>query len=209
MNFNGVVLLSSVLDFSTIAGGPGDDLAFVTFLPTEAAVRWYHDKSPRQRLAGGCRQGSARIRKRSLRVGTHAGRSSPARSVREDCGRARADRRPRRNYIELADLRVQPQRFIRNSNGKRARPSVALTGVTPATIWIRSAILRTSIPPTRIIARRCRPRFFRTRATNLNWKSDETVPSNASATYSKRGTSRASRYSVGLPRRLAPIFSKR
>ncbi|MDQ2864942.1 MAG: peptidase S10 [Candidatus Eremiobacteraeota bacterium] len=46
MSFNGVVLLSSVLDFSTIAPGPGNDLAYVTYLPTEAAVRWYHDSSP-------------------------------------------------------------------------------------------------------------------------------------------------------------------
>jgi carboxypeptidase C (cathepsin A) len=45
MAFNGVILLSSVLDFSTIFPGPGNDLAFATFLPTEAAVNWYHSKA--------------------------------------------------------------------------------------------------------------------------------------------------------------------
>ena len=46
MAFNGVILLSSVLDFDTIFPGPGNDLAFATFVPTEAAVNWYHSKAP-------------------------------------------------------------------------------------------------------------------------------------------------------------------
>ncbi len=45
MAFNGVTLLSSVLDFSTIWPGPGNDLAFATYVPTEAAVNWYHSKA--------------------------------------------------------------------------------------------------------------------------------------------------------------------
>jgi len=44
MAFNGVILLSSVLDFSTIWPGSGNDLAFATYVPTEAAVNWYHGK---------------------------------------------------------------------------------------------------------------------------------------------------------------------
>jgi len=40
---NGVILISSVLDFHTI-GGPGNNLPFISFLPTYAAVAWYHDK---------------------------------------------------------------------------------------------------------------------------------------------------------------------
>ncbi len=46
MAFNGVILLSSVLDFDTIFPGPGNDLAFAVFVPTEAAVNWYHSKAP-------------------------------------------------------------------------------------------------------------------------------------------------------------------
>ncbi len=46
MAFNGVNLLSSVLDFDTIFPGPGNDLAFETYVPTEAAVNWYHSKAP-------------------------------------------------------------------------------------------------------------------------------------------------------------------
>ena len=46
MAFNGVILLSSVLDFDTIMPGPGNDVPYVTYVPTEAAVNWYHSKAP-------------------------------------------------------------------------------------------------------------------------------------------------------------------
>lgn len=41
---NGVVLVSTVLDLRTIAFGHGDNLPYVTYLPTYAAVAWYHDQ---------------------------------------------------------------------------------------------------------------------------------------------------------------------
>lgn len=45
MTFNGVVLMSSILDFSVWAD-TGVDHAYVVNLPTEAAIAWYHDKIP-------------------------------------------------------------------------------------------------------------------------------------------------------------------
>lgn len=45
MEFNGVVLMSSILDFNVWAS-TGDDHAFIVNLPTEAAIAWYHDKIP-------------------------------------------------------------------------------------------------------------------------------------------------------------------
>jgi carboxypeptidase C (cathepsin A) len=45
MNFNGVVLLSSVLDYETLIS-PGLDEPYVNALPTYAAIAWYHDKLP-------------------------------------------------------------------------------------------------------------------------------------------------------------------
>jgi len=41
---NGVVLVSTVLDLRTIAFGDADNLPYVAYLPTYAAVAWYHDK---------------------------------------------------------------------------------------------------------------------------------------------------------------------
>lgn len=42
MDLNGVVLVSAVVDFRTIAFGGGNDLANVLFLPSYAATAWYH-----------------------------------------------------------------------------------------------------------------------------------------------------------------------
>ncbi|MEW6029252.1 MAG: S10 family peptidase [Chloroflexota bacterium] len=39
---NGVMLISAVLDFSTIDFTPGNDLPFILFLPAYAATAWYH-----------------------------------------------------------------------------------------------------------------------------------------------------------------------
>jgi carboxypeptidase C (cathepsin A) len=49
MDFNGVVLLSSALNFGTeFIDGDGLDNAYIGYLPTEAAVAWYHNKLPRK-----------------------------------------------------------------------------------------------------------------------------------------------------------------
>ena len=46
MNFNGVVLLSSILNYASRA--PGLDDPFVNFLPSYAAIAWFHDKLPQK-----------------------------------------------------------------------------------------------------------------------------------------------------------------
>ena len=44
MNFNGVILISSVLNFQTISFSPGNDLPFVLYLPAYTCAAWYHKK---------------------------------------------------------------------------------------------------------------------------------------------------------------------
>lgn len=39
---NGIMLISAVLDFSTIDFTPGNDLPYIMFLPAYAATAWYH-----------------------------------------------------------------------------------------------------------------------------------------------------------------------
>ncbi len=43
MTFNGVILVSSILNFQTARFDTGNDLPYITFLPTFAATAWYHD----------------------------------------------------------------------------------------------------------------------------------------------------------------------
>ena len=42
MHLNGIVLISSVLDLSSITFGSGDDRVYAYYLPSYAAVAWYH-----------------------------------------------------------------------------------------------------------------------------------------------------------------------
>jgi carboxypeptidase C (cathepsin A) len=44
IGLSGIVLISSVLNFGTIESGPGNDLPFQLYLPSYAAVAWYHHK---------------------------------------------------------------------------------------------------------------------------------------------------------------------
>ena len=48
MDFNGVILMSAVLDFATISFGAGNPLPYILYLPSYAAVAWYHQALPRQ-----------------------------------------------------------------------------------------------------------------------------------------------------------------
>jgi carboxypeptidase C (cathepsin A) len=42
--FNGIMLVSSVLNFQTLEFNPGNDLPYVLYLPSYAATAWYHKK---------------------------------------------------------------------------------------------------------------------------------------------------------------------
>jgi carboxypeptidase C (cathepsin A) len=46
MNFNGVVLISSILNFQTARFDDGNDLPYPLFLPTYTATAWYYKKLP-------------------------------------------------------------------------------------------------------------------------------------------------------------------
>ncbi len=46
IDLNGVFLISSILDFQTGDFAPGNNLPFLSFLPTYAATAWYHNALP-------------------------------------------------------------------------------------------------------------------------------------------------------------------
>ena len=46
MYLNGLILVSGVLDFATLGGGPGNDLPYLLFLPAYTAVAQYHKRLP-------------------------------------------------------------------------------------------------------------------------------------------------------------------
>jgi carboxypeptidase C (cathepsin A) len=44
--FNGIILISTVMNFETTNFAKGNDLPYVLFLPTYSAIAWYHKKLP-------------------------------------------------------------------------------------------------------------------------------------------------------------------
>jgi carboxypeptidase C (cathepsin A) len=46
MTINGLVLISSVLDFQTISFAPGNNLPYLLYLPTYTPTAWFHKKLP-------------------------------------------------------------------------------------------------------------------------------------------------------------------
>ena len=44
--FNGIMLISTIMNFETTNFAPGNDLAYALFLPSYAATAWYHKKLP-------------------------------------------------------------------------------------------------------------------------------------------------------------------
>jgi carboxypeptidase C (cathepsin A) len=53
INLNGIVLLSSVLNFGVISFDPGNDLPYPLFLPTYTAASWFHNKLPKDLQSAG------------------------------------------------------------------------------------------------------------------------------------------------------------
>ncbi len=51
--FNGVVLVSCALDFQGFVFSPGNDLPYLTYLPSYTAAAWYHKKLPADLQASG------------------------------------------------------------------------------------------------------------------------------------------------------------
>lgn len=59
MYFNGIVLISSILNFQTAYFHPANDLPYTLFLPTYTATAWYHKKLPEDLQRAGLQQAVA------------------------------------------------------------------------------------------------------------------------------------------------------
>ncbi|HEY0395522.1 MAG TPA: hypothetical protein VGD01_13575 [Candidatus Elarobacter sp.] len=111
---NGVVLLSSALDYNflPIGNGPGEDLAFIGYLPTEAAVAWYHHKAAGnppdlRRFVDEVRAFAGGPYAAALRRGDtldDATRRQVVAKLHDYTGLSES-------YIQAANLRINPNRF--------------------------------------------------------------------------------------------------
>ena len=128
---NGVVLISSALDFTALDPAlPGDDLSNIAFLPTEAAVAWYHEALPGQRPA----DLQAFLQEvRAYASGPYA--TALLQGDRLDAA-TRADVIAHlhrytgldADYIDRAELRIDPTRFEKELTRRKGRITGRLDG---------------------------------------------------------------------------------
>lgn len=114
--FNGIVLVSSILNFQTARFTKGNDLPFVLFLPTYAATAWYHKRlpadlqgKPLKDFLGEVEQWAATEYQERLARGDALGAAER---------KAVVDRLARytgldAQYLDNTDLRIEIQRFCK------------------------------------------------------------------------------------------------
>ncbi len=110
---NGVVLISSVLNFQTISFAPGNDLPYSLYLPTYTATAWYHKKLPAdlqsslEKAVGEARKFAAGDYTAALMKGdklTTQERAAAVKQLARLSGLSPA-------YVEESNLRITPGRF--------------------------------------------------------------------------------------------------
>ena len=143
MYLNGIMLVSSVLNFQTILFDVGNDLPHVVYLPTYAATAWYHKRLPpdlqQRTVARGRRRGASlragRVRdgaaRRATRCRPPSAPTSPAScAAHRAVGRLRRARQPaaRRSWAFVqgaaarrAHYRRPPRQPLHRHRPRRAR----------------------------------------------------------------------------------------
>jgi carboxypeptidase C (cathepsin A) len=116
MNLNGIVLISSVLNFETISFAPGNDLPYVLFLPTYTAAAWYHKKLPADLQSGGLQKAIDESRRYAAGPYTAALFKGSSISAEERAtvvkNLARLTGLPAK-FIDRSNLRVPMERFAK------------------------------------------------------------------------------------------------
>ena len=123
IDLNGIVLVSAVLDFRTLIFAEGEDIAYVTNLPSYAATAWYHQALPNRpaELAPFLKEVEA------FATGDYAtallkGNTLAAADRNRVLDRLVAYTGLSRDYLDLADLRVSAPEFeaelLRRDGGK-------------------------------------------------------------------------------------------
>jgi carboxypeptidase C (cathepsin A) len=108
---NGIGLVSSVLDLGTIEFTEGNDLPYVLYLPTYAAVAHYHGKHPGRALRDVIDEAEAYAASDYPRVLARGHRLSPA-ERRTAVAKVARLTGLRREYVDRVNLRIEHVRFF-------------------------------------------------------------------------------------------------
>ena len=116
MTLNGIMLISSILDFQTARFDTGNDLPYPLYLPTYAATAWYHQKLPSDLQERPLQEVLAEVE--TFALGEYAlalmkGSSLPP-ETRADLAKTLSRYTGlSQTYIEQSDLRVSIFRFVK------------------------------------------------------------------------------------------------
>jgi carboxypeptidase C (cathepsin A) len=112
---NGIVLVSSVLDFQTLSFAPANDLPYILFLPSETAAAWYHKKLPADLQAD---------RKKALAESEQFALGEYSRALLQGSDLSAAERQQTvkklarltglsEEYVDRSELRIRADRFFK------------------------------------------------------------------------------------------------
>src|SRR5574340_191493 len=115
VNLNGIMLISSVLNFETLSFDAGNDLPYILFLPTYTATAWYHKKLPKDLMGS---RDKALAEAERFASGEYAAALMKGTSLTPQEHGAIAQRVARLTglsvrYVEQSNLRVPIFRFVK------------------------------------------------------------------------------------------------
>lgn len=116
MYLNGIVLVSSVLDFSTIVFMPGNLMPYILFLPHYTATAWYHNKLPAELQKKPLPEVLNEAKKFALdeySIALLKGNTLPLEECEEIAGKLAAYTGLSLDYVKQSNLRIRHDRFVK------------------------------------------------------------------------------------------------
>ncbi len=116
MYLNGIMLVSSVLNFQSIRFDLGNDLPYILFLPTYAAAAWFHNRLPADLQSQELRAVLADVKafaEREYALALMQGARLPDKERRQIVTRLARYTGLSKTYIEQTNLRINIHRFVK------------------------------------------------------------------------------------------------
>lgn len=133
MYLNGIMLVSSILDFQTALFDPGNDLPFILFLPTYAATAYYHGRVRTRKSLESFLKEVEKFASGDYTLALARGSSLPAKERSRIATELSRFTGLSVEYILRSNLRIEIFRFtkelLRNKNRTAGRLDTRFTGI--------------------------------------------------------------------------------
>ena len=133
MYLNGIMLVSSILDFQTARFDPGNDLPYILFLPTYAATAYYHGKVRTRKSLESFLKEVEKFASGEYTLALAKGTSLPARERSRIASELARFTGLSEEYIQRTNLRIEIFRFtkelLRDNNRTAGRLDTRFTGI--------------------------------------------------------------------------------